>query len=269
MSKDLSPIVDGWDFQPDEITVRSIIGEDGKEKIQLRIDLGIMQLEVHGRPDGKEILGAESWFDLHKQRQKEHDAANPDGVPYLLSSEDCAELMREGVQYYHRYISFWHTERYELCARDTQRNLKLLKFVRGHARYDRDKLQFDQWRPYATMMHTRAVTTPLVALRQWDAAISAVDAGIRAVEKFLSDYGQEEQAEKMGELVFLQRWRKEIYSQAGRSPDSSTDETEESDDPVTQIEKQLAEAVENEDYEAAAQLRDELQRLKEPPPPNA
>ncbi len=263
MSFDIRRLVEGWDFQPDEITVRSIKGDDGKEKLQLRVDLGLMQLEIDGRPDGRLVHGQESWLDWHQLQQREHDSANPDGAPYQLDSEDCAELMREGVQYYHRYISFWHTERYELCARDTQRNLNLFEFVRSHAKYDRDKVQFDQWRPYVTMMHTRAVGTPLVELQQWDAAVGAIEAGIRGIEQFLSDYGQESEAEKVGELVFLRRWRKEIVS---RTSDGSGAE-QDSDDPVVMLQASLKQAIEEERYEDAASLRDELSRLEDPPPP--
>lgn len=265
MSQDISKLLKDWAFEPDEITVRSIKGDDGKERLQLRLDLGLMQMEIHGRPDGRTIEGAESWLTLHQTRQQEHDTANPDGAPYQLDSEDCAELMREGVQYYHRYISFWHLERFELCARDTNRNLELFRFVREHAKYDRDKLQFDQWRPYVTMMHTRAVATPMVELEQWDAAVSAVDAGIVGIETFLADYGQKEQAEKMGELLFLRRWRKEILSLAG--DEASDDDSDE--DPVVQLKQDLNEAIEEERYEDAATLRDELQRLQDPPPPGA
>ena len=89
-----------------------------------------------------------------------------DRPPWNQSETQRVRLLREGVQYYHRYISFWHLERYELCARDTNRNLRLFAFVREHARHTRDKLQFDQWRPYVTMMHARAVATPLIGLRE-------------------------------------------------------------------------------------------------------
>jgi len=74
---------------------------------------------------GGESTSADSWYDYHLRRQREHDAANPDAASYVLEPEDCAELLREGVQYYHRYLSFWHLELYELCARDTERNLRL------------------------------------------------------------------------------------------------------------------------------------------------
>lgn len=263
MSQDIRTIIEGWPFTPDEVTTRIITGDDGKQKVQLRLDLGVMQMEMEGRPDGAKIQGADSWLDYHQERQREHDSANPDSAPYQLESEDCAELMREGVQYYHRYLCFWQLGRYELCARDTKRNLRLLRFVRGHARYDRDKLQFDQWRPYVTMMHARAVATPLAELKQYQAAVGAVDAGIRGIEQFLADYGQQEQAERLGELVFLKRWRRELHRKA--APDEDGDDGEA--DPVAETRANLEAAINEERYEDAAQLRDELRRLEDPPPP--
>ena len=210
MADDISSILGDWPYRPDEITVRIVDGEDGRRKIQLRLDLGILQMEFDGRPDGRRIHDCDSWFDFHTSRQKEHDRANPDAAPYVLEPEDCQELLREGVQYYHRYLSFWHLGLYELCARDTERNLRLFAFVREHARDDRARLEFDQWRPYVTMMHARAVATPLVELEQWEAAVNVLDAGIRGIERFLADYNQEEKAGQVGELAFLQRWKQEI-----------------------------------------------------------
>ncbi len=53
MSKDIAVILNGWDYNPDEVTVRRILGLDGRVKIQMRLDLGILQMEVDGRPDGQ------------------------------------------------------------------------------------------------------------------------------------------------------------------------------------------------------------------------
>ncbi len=180
MAKDISNTLEGWDYDPDQISVRIVTGDDGREKIQLRLDLGLLQMEFDGRPDGKRVCGCASWLDYYQRKQRDHAANDPD-EPFLLESEDCALLLREGVQYYHRYISFWHLERYELCARDTNRNLRLFAFVRDHGRHTKDKLQFDQWRPYVTMMHARAVATPLIGLKDYRAALGAIDAGDRDV----------------------------------------------------------------------------------------
>ena len=75
-------------------------------------------------------MGQPSWLDFYIAKQREEEAANPDAVSFQLNDEDCMRLWREGVQYYHRYLSFWHLGRYDLCARDTVRNLRLFEFVR-------------------------------------------------------------------------------------------------------------------------------------------
>lgn len=266
VSQDISPILNDWPYRPDGITVRLVEGQDGRRKIQLRLDLGVLQMEFDGRPDGRRIHDAESWLDYHQARQREHDKSHPDTAPYRLEPEDCAELLREGVQYYHRYLSFWHLGHYELCARDTERNLRLFAFVRDHARDDRDKLQFDQWRPYVTMMHARAVATPLVQLEQWEAAVNVLDAGIRGIERFLADYNQQGRADQVGELVFLQRWKEEILSinaePGGDSSRAAAMVEGERPDPMVELQQELRQAIAEERFEDAARLRDELRRLE-------
>jgi len=269
VSLDITSLLDDWPYRPDRISVRVVEGQDGRRKIQLRLDLGLFQMEFDGRPDGRSIHDCDSWLDYHQKRQREHDKAHPDSAPYLLEPEDCAELLREGGQYYHRYLCFWHLGQYELCARDTERNLRLFAFVRDHARTESDKLQFDKWRPYVTMMHARAVATPLVELEQWEAAVNVLDAGIRGIEKFLADYNQLEKAPQVGELAFLQRWKREILEK-NAPPDPATESTvvtEEPADPLDQLRADLERAVNEERYEDAAQLRDKLTRLEDPPPP--
>ena len=113
------------------------------------------------------------------------------------------------------------------------------------------------------MMHTRAVATPLVELEEMEAAIGVIDSGIQQLEDFLAEYGQEEQSDRLGELQFLRRWRKDLMTQSG----DSTGDDEGSPDPVEQLREQLAEAIADERYELAAELRDQLRRLENPQPP--
>ncbi len=261
MAKDISKTLEGWDYDPDKISVRIVMGDDGRERIQLRLDLGLLQMEFDGRPDGRQIMGCNSWLDYYQRKQREHDARNPDGSPFQLESEDCVQLLREGVQYYHRYISFWHLDRYELCARDTNRNLKLFAFVHDHARHAKDKLQFDQWRPYVTMMHARAVATPLIGLRDHQAALGAIDAGITAIRGFLKEYDQSHNAENCSELVYLLRWREEVASQ------SSDNSRPPPYDPILRLQAELEQAVSDERFEDAARLRDTIRQYSKGPGP--
>lgn len=260
MSKDISKTLDGWDYDPDQISVRIVPGEDGRDKIQLRLDLGLLQMEFDGRPDGQRIEDCASWLDYYQRKQREHDAKNPDGAPFLLDSEDCGRLLREGVQYYHRYVSFWHLERYELCARDTTRNLRLFAFVHDHARHNKDKLQFDQWRPYVTMMHARAVATPLLGLRDFKAALGAVEAAIASIRAFLVEYEQQHNEENCNELNYLLRWRDEILAKGADGAQPAPY------DPLNRLRAELEKAVDEERFEDAARLRDTIRQSGGTPP---
>jgi len=216
-----------------------------------------LQMEVDGRPDGRRPEGCDSWLDYYRQRQAAHDAAHPDSASFQLSDTDCERLLREGIQYYHRYLSFWHLQRYELCARDTQRNLVLFKFVRDHVPHERDRLKFDQWRPYVLLMHARAVATPLAELEDYEAAVKAIDAGVQGIRDFLVEYGQTERADECVELKQLLRWRKEVADKG--PPLLAAVPT----DPLDQLHGRLAKAVEDEQFEEAARLRDEIRRVSD------
>jgi hypothetical protein len=255
MSSDLSQILGDWQFRPDEVLVRIIPGNDGRGKVQLRVDLGILQMEMDGRPDGVRPEGFESWLDFYEHRQQTHDETHPDAAPFLLTEEDCIRLWREAVQYYHRYLSFWHLDLYELCARDTARNLRLFAFVRAHAREERHKLQFDRWRPYVVMMHARAVATPLIEQRLYDDGLRTIEAGIEAIREFLEEYDQAERAAECVELVSLERWRDELLAREERAAAARPKSAAEV------LRQKLDAAILAEEFEEAAKLRDQIRRL--------
>src|SRR5438874_12076840 len=120
MSLDLNDLLSDWPHEPGQIKVRKILGSDGREKIQLRIDLGVIQMETMGRPDGQRPHGCESLLAFHKGRAKEREDL---GETYTLTAEQCGELQQEGIQYYHRYISLLQMNDFAGVVRDTQRNL--------------------------------------------------------------------------------------------------------------------------------------------------
>jgi hypothetical protein len=243
LNKDITPILAGWEYDTDELQVRIVAGADGRDKIQMRIDLGLIQMEVTGRPDGTRPGGFESLLEAFEARASEADG------DFKLDRDDCAALMREGVQYYHRYLAAFHLQRFDLVARDTARNLRLFAFVVKHAARQRDRVQFDQYRPYVTMMHARARASQALARKDYDTALKRVDEGIAGIRQFLRDYEQTEQEVECAELGFLFRLRREI-------------EADRPVGPVERLEQQLALAVELEDYEEAARIRDQIRRLK-------
>jgi hypothetical protein len=246
LSRDIQAILADWDFEPKQFQARVLTGEDGTEKIQMRIDLGLLQMEINGRPDGKRPEGFESLLDWQEFRAREANTAN---APYSLNPEECAVLMHEGVQYYHRYRSAFHLERFELAARDTARNLRLFAFVARHAARQDDKLEFERLRPYVEMMHARALARQALLQGDHAEAITCIDEGIKAIRRFLSEYDQEEEEVNCPELRALIGWRREVDRDRPRRP-------------LEKLEHQLELSVELENYEEAARIRDQIRALQ-------
>ena len=86
MSKDITNILAGWDFNPDELQVRLVPGDDGRERIQMRVDLGVLQMELAGRPDGQKPHGFESLLEFYEARERSAVAA---GKEFALDQRAC------------------------------------------------------------------------------------------------------------------------------------------------------------------------------------
>ena len=98
MNFDISHVLEQWDYQPGQPAVRKFTGKDGVEKIQLRVDLGVLQMNADGRPDGKRPLGHPSLYEFYQAKLYKHLAANQgsdDG--FRLASQDCVKLPARGV----------------------------------------------------------------------------------------------------------------------------------------------------------------------------
>src|SRR5688572_12649203 len=130
MSLDLNDLLRDWPHEPGQLKVRKILGTDGKEKIQLRIDLGVIQMETSGRPDGTEPHDCESLLEYHHSRA---ERAKKKGEKFELNADEVGDLQAEGIQYYHRYIALFQLQDYLGVIRDTQRNLEMFQFVAEHA----------------------------------------------------------------------------------------------------------------------------------------
>ena len=245
MSQDLNDLLGGWPHEPGQIKVRKVTGSDGEEKVQLRLDLGLIQMEMNGRPDGTRPKGYESLLVYHQKRAAD---AEKDGETYKLSADECGELQQEGIQYYHRYLSLFQLEDFPAVARDTQRNLDLFAFVRAHTEREDIIWAFDQFIPYVQMMLTRARASIELERKRHDAALREIDRGRETITAFYNDHEQAESAEKSAELSFLDEWREELRAKR----------------PMSKLEKmrrEMESAIEHEAYERAAQLRDQIKAL--------
>jgi len=85
MNRDLSEILDEWPYQPGQLNVRLIEGVDGRPRIQIRLDLGVLQMMTEGRPDGQAPFGYDSLLEYFEARADGIEPPEPEPEP---ESED-------------------------------------------------------------------------------------------------------------------------------------------------------------------------------------
>ncbi len=246
MSLDLNTLLNEWPHEPGAIKVRKILGLDGREKLQLRIDLGMLQMEMTGRPDGHRPHNCESLLQYHQRRAATAEAR---GDGYELTTEECNELQQEGIQYYHRYLSLFQINEFPAVIRDTQRNLDLFDFVAGHTEREEVAWSFQQFRPYVLMMNTRAKASILLSDGKFGDAMREIEYGRDRIEEFFQQSTFPEMAQKSSEIAFLDEWLEEVRSKR----------------PLSKLEimqREMEVAIKDEMYERAAELRDAIKRLK-------
>jgi UvrB/UvrC motif-containing protein len=244
---DLNDLLDGWPHEPGQVKARKIIGRDGSEKIQLRIDLGLIQMEMHGRPDGLRPHGFESLLQYHQSKAAAPGKSGEQAYP--LSEADVAALQQEGAQYYHRYLSLFQLRDFQNVIRDTERNLQMLDFVGEHATDEDAKWALEQFRPYIVMMNTRAKASLELKEGNTGEAVKLIEAGKEKIEAFYRAIGQPEWIESSSELVFLNDWLKEVRDAVPLTP-------------LELMERDLKRAIADEAYERAAELRDAIRSLR-------
>ena len=242
MSLDLNDLLRDWPHEPGMIKVRKILGTDGKEKLQLRIDLGVIQMETSGRPDGQEPHNCESLLEWHQRRA---ERAQKKSATFTLTADEIGELQQEGIQYYHRYISLFQLSDYVAVIRDTQRNLDMFDFVTKHAPNEELAWSVEQFTPYVRMMNTRAKASIALEREDFGEAVKLIEKGIGKIQAFYSESGNSEAESQSPELAFLTEWLEEVRSKQ----------------PLTKLEKMQREmdrAIAAEAYERAAELRDQI-----------
>src|SRR5687767_4205782 len=206
LSKDILPLLKGWDYEPGTINVRKISGLDGAPKLQMRLDLGLLQMEMTGRPDGVRPHGCESLLDYFETQLKDHRTRNGTELGFHLTSSQCQSLREEAVMYYHRYLSLFVLEEFPGVVRDTARNLRVLDLCGKFAVNEQDRLVLEQYRPYITMMNVRAQASILYKEKRFTAALEAVNDGLARIKEFFVRFGQEDAYAQSNEVQVLKKF---------------------------------------------------------------
>ena len=231
MKHDLTGLMREWPFQGDRLQARIVSLTEDREVLQVRVELGLLQMEMDGRPDGGEdrLASVESQV-----------AEDPE---FKIDETLAGELRSEAVQIHQRYVAFSTLEAYELVVRDTSRNLRVFDLCRDRAGRDEDRSVLEQFRPQ--VIATRARAASLVAIRDQASseARNILEAAINDIR-----HGLAEGAEAPPEISMLEGMRDVLQPQL---PSSQRND----------LEQRLLAAVASENYELAAILRDELRQM--------
>jgi len=236
-----------WEYVPGHINARWISGDDGHPKVQLRLDLGVLQMLPENRPDGQKPFGYPSLLDYYLSLEKNSKMDHP---ALELNAESCWALQQEAVQYYYRYISYSALGYLDGVVNDTEHNLQIFEFIGRHADDDETVWQFFQFFPYVRMMNARALSEKAVEKKAFDEAIETVVAAIDDVRDFLDDFVDFDEDEMCEELIMLNEMLENLKR---RKPKSKSE----------RLLEKLDRAIAVENYETAALLRDQLNELEQ------
>jgi len=240
--KDIDDVLRHWPYTAEEIRVRTVKASDGREVLQMRVDLGVLQLETTGRPDGERPGDFATYLDLLLEAELRQ------GAELQLSEQQCAEIDREFSQYYHRRICWLQLGEFERAVEDADHTLALMDFVQRRSSDEDWTLSHERYRPFVLFHRTHAaararLNTPLGV----EGAIGEINRGLQRMRQFF--VGDErfsdvefDDLEMVRQLTTLREALRDEY-QVGQT-----------------LDEQLSQAVASEDYERAAQLRDELRR---------
>ena len=249
MRKDISDIISQWQYDP-EANVRTVEGPDGQDVLQVRVDQGafqgILQLNLDGRPDGDRPHGREYALDHYRSLLREEGESG-----FSLGPEACEELFDEGTRIYGRYVFLLQLKDYARVVRDTERNMRLFRFVNSYAERGEDRDNLERWWPYILRIHATAKARLASAEGDFDAALQAVELARQKIEALKPVEAEEffVERERAGEA--LDELERELAEKRPRSP-------------AERLEELLQQAIDREDFEEAARLRDRIRALRDP-----
>ncbi len=149
---DLRSCLENWPYDA-ENNVRTGHGADGREIILVRLPMGLEQYEMDGRPDGWRVCGMDPAPHLHPARSgATQTAASP--ATMAVTNGDCAALFHEAAAYLQRLNLLFRLNDWPRAERDSAQILRLLQFVKQHARGAEDDVQLELWLSHALRIHS-------------------------------------------------------------------------------------------------------------------
>jgi hypothetical protein len=237
-NQSIDRILTDWPYDPGNVNVRIVRGDDSRDVIQMRVDMGLLQMETQGRPDGSRPKGYESYFDYLVSQTIRDDE-------FEMTEEQCLEADREFVQFYHRRVCWLTLREYGRAVADADHTLALMDFCLDHSPDDEWTMTHEQYRPFVLFHRIQAAALEQLDQQAAEAAVHTINVGLDQLRELFVEHDAEEMFDDNELVVRLTELRESLRDnyRVGRT-----------------LEEQLQDAVAREQYELAAKIRDELAR---------
>ncbi len=249
MRRDLDDVIQGWPYDPEpgEVLARELRARDGRTVLQIRVELGVLQLEISGRPDGARPHGFATYLDyLRYSAASRGQAPGGKSPPWTMDQEHRDEADREFTQFFHRRMAWLSLRRYDKAMLDADHTLALMDFVHRHGNDDDYIGSHEQSRGLVQFHRTQAQALLAIERRRPEEAIDALREGMEKLTAHQQAWweNRENDSSESPNLSLIDQLR--LFEHEVRK-NYAVEKT---------LREQLDEAVAREDYEQAARIRD-------------
>jgi protein-arginine kinase activator protein McsA len=253
MDLDLARFTTDWQPARETIAARIVNAADGTF-VQLRVDLGILQMVVSGRPDGARYRNQPTALEYLRQKLRSGGEA---------VDTDWRDLERELHQFHYRRLAWAGLADDAIAENDIPAAVDHLRRTISDLEHCFAGVTLmTQHREGAVAAHPGTVPalvfnrarlrSRLLALEdRFEEAVEEAEAGVADLDAALEEAGADEvQREEDPGLAFLRQTAARLRAQHGIGQT---------------LAERLADAVAKEDFVTAAKLRDELRRRRQNP----
>jgi UvrB/uvrC motif len=250
MGQDLEDLIGNWPYEPAEAEqrAREVQARDGRKVLQIRVELGVLQLEETGRPDGTRPHGFVTYLDyLHHRAGSRMRAVGRKTPCWSMSAQHCAELDREMIQFYHRRVAWRSLGNHDGVIQDADHTLALMDFVRQHGIDEEYIASKEQCRAIVLFHRTEAYFGMAMELHRPEDAVDALRDGIDRLITHQRGWWEANDPDESPVPNLVERLGKIEREVRQRFLVKKT------------LREQLDDAVAREEYELAARIRDLIQ----------
>jgi len=248
---DIGPLLRRWPIRPGGFSARLAYGEDDRPFLVARVAMGLLQMELDGRPDGQTFRGKPTCLDWIEAQEDEE----------AVEAGDWLELQRELLQFHQRHAALMHVARktrargdrllaqslFARAARDAFHMLGIACVVAAAGLEEELLEPIGQDLPGLTADHALAMCEYALTLGDPESAIDMCCGGQKAIKELYAAEGLARQARQDPAYRALRRRERRLRRRF--AIEQTTQE-------------QLEAAVRAEDYERAIVLRDRLRQRR-------